>query len=29
VDDEELIPENFQNLARIAAYIEKKRNGCL
>ena len=31
VDDEELIPENFQNIARIAAYVEKKQKqngGC-
>ena len=27
VDDEELIPENFQNIARIAAFIESKPNG--
>jgi acyl carrier protein len=27
VDDEELTPENFQSIARIAAYVEKKRNG--
>lgn len=27
VDDEELIPDNFQNIARIAAFVEKKRNG--
>jgi acyl carrier protein len=26
VDDEDLVPENFQNIARIAAYVEKKRN---
>ena len=26
VDDEELIPDNFQNIARIAAFVEKKRN---
>jgi len=27
VDDEDLIPENFQSIARIACYVEKKRNG--
>jgi acyl carrier protein len=27
VDDEELTPDNFQNIARIAAFVEKKRNG--
>jgi acyl carrier protein len=25
VADDELVPENFQNIARIAAYIESKR----
>ena len=25
--DEELIPENFQNIVRLAAYVENKRNG--
>jgi acyl carrier protein len=30
VDDEELLPENFQNISRIAAYVGKKQNqnGC-
>jgi acyl carrier protein len=27
VEDEELIPENFQNIERIAAYVRQKRNG--
>lgn len=25
VDDEELLPENFQDIARIAAYVERKQ----
>jgi acyl carrier protein len=28
VDDEELTPENFQSIAKIAAYVEKKQTGC-
>ena len=27
VDDEELVPDNFQTISKIAAYVERKRNG--
>ena len=27
VDDDDLSPENFQNIACMTAYIQKKRNG--
>lgn len=26
VDDEDLTPENFQSIVRMAAYVERKRN---
>lgn len=27
VDDEDLVPENFQSIGQMAAFVAKKRNG--
>jgi acyl carrier protein len=27
VEDDELVPENFQSISRIAEYVERKRKG--